>query len=246
MWDGSQWAIYDMHNSPLPVLSTGQDVGISAVEVDPFNNVWFGTRGRGAARLDGYNTWTLFSPSEGWTGPASIEAIGFDKKGSGWLASCNQPGGAHEILLGNSSRGIVTPGAGGVVYAPDRTGRIAFLPGAVNQPVAVTYQKADPASSPGYIAVRTFDLTAVVSGTTTPVTQFNKPYTMTMSYMPESLGFTDESTLGIYQQVGAAWQRLPTSQLDAARDRVEATLDHLSRFAVLGTIQQVYLPLLER
>jgi ABC-type cobalamin transport system ATPase subunit len=78
------------------------------------------------------------------------------------------------------------------------------------------------------------------------VTQFNKPYTMTLSYMPESLGFADESTLAIYQLVGAAWQRVPTSQLDAAQDRVEATLDHLSRFAVLGEIRQVFLPLLRR
>jgi streptogramin lyase len=35
--------------------------GVRSEDVDPNNSVWFGTRGKGVARLNGFDNWTLFS-----------------------------------------------------------------------------------------------------------------------------------------------------------------------------------------
>ena len=61
-------------------------------------------------------------------------------------------------------------------------------------------------------AVRLFDLSAVVSGTTTPVTEFLKPYTLTVRYTEDERGGALEETLARYWWDGSAWVREPSTQ----------------------------------
>lgn len=91
----------------------------------------------------------------------------------------------------------------------------------------------------GDIFVHLFDPSAVISGTTTPVTSFDKPYTI--SYMDAEKGAAIESTLTLYWWDGGQWVLEPTSRVDAAENRLTATPDHMTLFAVLGETKRVYL-----
>lgn len=54
---GNQWSLCDTTHPDCPILSDndGSDDGVRSVEVDPNNSVWFGTRGKDVARLNGFD-----------------------------------------------------------------------------------------------------------------------------------------------------------------------------------------------
>ena len=62
----------------------GQALPVTAVFNAPNNDLWVGTQGGGAARLDGVR-WTLYAPSPALTAP--LRGLGFSRDGAAWLGS---------------------------------------------------------------------------------------------------------------------------------------------------------------
>ena len=114
--------------------------------------------------------------------------------------------------------------------------------------VWVEYLEQLPSASPtgDLFGARFFDLSAIISGTTTPVTSTNKPYTITVNYTDREKGGAIEDTLGLYWWEGGQWTLEPTSSVDMANNRLTAHPDHMTLFAVLGETKRVYLPLVLR
>ena len=55
-----------------------------------------------------------------------------------------------------------------------------------------------------------------------------------------------EETLALYHWDGEAWAAEPSSQVDAAGNRITAMPDHFSTWAVWGETRRVFLPLVLR
>jgi hypothetical protein len=150
----------------------------------------------------------------------------------------------------------VIDSGGGSLLTPDGEVSLDFPPGAVAGDTTVTYDSdgstlrtgAAAASAPAddQVAIRTFDLSAVISGTTAPVTSFSKPYTLTLYYADEDCGPALEHTLGLYWWDGSTWLPEPSCQLYPDEDRLAASLDHMTLFAVMGQTRRCYLPLVLR
>ena len=80
----------------------------------------------------------------------------------------------------------------------------------------------------------------------TPVTRFSHTFTITVRYTDAEVTGKDESSLKVYywDTAASAWVALPTV-VDIDANTLTATLDHLTRFAVLGQQKRkVYLPLI--
>jgi hypothetical protein len=135
---------------------------------------------------------------------------------------------------------------GGALRMPDGRAELDFPPGTVAQTVTVTYADTVPSPAGELWGIRTFDLSAVVEGTTTPVTSFNEAYTATFTYSDEELGPAIEGILGLYWWDGSDWVPEPSSQVDELGNRLRAWPDHMTRFAILGETRWVFLPLVMR
>jgi len=150
---------------------------------------------------------------------------------------------------------VIGPG-GGSLLTPDGAAALDFPPGAVDEPTRVTYDSdgstlqagaaAALAPADDRVVIRAFDLSAVISGTTTPVRSFSEPYTVTLYYTDEDRGSAIESTLDLYWWDGSAWLPEPSCQLYQDEDRLMANLDHMTLFAVMGQTHPCYLPLVVR
>ncbi len=234
-WDGSHWTICDTRDPAcgLPPPTDSLDVGTKAVAVDAFNDVWFGTRGRGVARLSGTDDWTLYTTEEEWLGSNEIEGIDFDQRNHGWFAAF---GGAFEYAGESTASSSVNPAHGGAVYAPDRLAKASFGPGSVAITTTVTLDPKGSFALPGYYAAYAFDLSSA------PPVSFNKPYTVTVLYTEASIMPLAESDLGLYWWADEAWLAEPASSVDLENNRVTASLDHMSLFALLGEAEHAYLP----
>ena len=158
---------------------------------------------------------------------------------------------------------------GGTLYAPDGSTKLSFPAGAVDQDTTVTYSSPGSSSSqdlaiPGYtydssrqnnltadgeiVTIRLFDLSAAISGTTTPVLSFNLPYTLTLDYTFDDLRGADEDTLNLFWRDDDTWKQLSTASHDTQRDLLTFTLDHMTAFALKGEVVErfLYLPLAMR
>ena len=115
---------------------------------------------------------------------------------------------------------------------------LTFPPGAVAEPVLVVLLGQ----------VFTIDATANDGST---VTHFNQPFTLVVTYTDaEVLGIDEETlTLHYWHEGEQRWVAIPTT-VDAANNRLTATLDHLTIFAVLqGQVSnpaRIFLPLVQR
>jgi hypothetical protein len=136
---------------------------------------------------------------------------------------------------------------------------LSFPPGAVTSPVTVTNHLLQ---QPSYVlpgdrhALRSFSLDARNS-TGQPVTHFDKPYTMVISYTDEQVAAlgVDEADLNLAFWDGGAWVNvLPCAGcgVDTIGNRLTAVLDHFTEFALVGSTaagdgkRRVYLPVLQR
>ena len=158
---------------------------------------------------------------------------------------------------------------GGTLYAPDGSTKLSFPAGAADQDTTVTYSSPGSSSSqdlaiPGYtydssrqnnltadgeiVTIRLFDLSAAISGTTTPVLSFNLPYTLTLDYTFDDLRGADEDTLNLFWRDDDTWKQLSTASHDTQRDLLTFTLDHMTAFALKGEVVErfLYLPLAMR
>ncbi len=149
----------------------------------------------------------------------------------------------------------ISPGQGGTLTAPDGRVEITFPPAAVSQTVTVTYtQRLAPAEYTGALlpAGNAFALEAVgASGQ--PVTQFERPFTLTLHYTDDDWqrpGIPAEGNLNLYNWNAASnsWIPVPSISQDSAANVLVASLDHLTEFALLGSVMKegyaAYLPVI--
>jgi hypothetical protein len=69
---------------------------------------------------------------------------------------------------------------------------------------------------------------------------------VTVDYTDEDRATAIEDTLGLYWRDGGQWVLEGTSSVEITVNRVTATPDHMTLFAVLGETNRVYLPLVMR
>ncbi|MDW8003170.1 MAG: hypothetical protein RMJ39_11075, partial [Deltaproteobacteria bacterium] len=94
---------------------------------------------------------------------------------------------------------------------------------------------------------RTFEITAVYSGTGQPAQLASGgAYTISIHYTDAEKGPIIEDTLALYWWDGNQWVREPSSVVDADANTVTATPGHFSLWAVLGEARRVFLPLVFR
>lgn len=135
---------------------------------------------------------------------------------------------------------------GGYLATPDENIEIVFPAGAVDQTTVVTYTEQSALPSGEWWGVHFFDLRAVISGTTTPVTSFDPAYGVFVHYGGLGLGPAIEDSLGLYWWDGGQWVLENTSQVDSANDVLTASVNHMTAFAILGESQRLFLPRVER
>ncbi len=149
----------------------------------------------------------------------------------------------------------VSPDQGGALTAPDGRVEITFPPSAVSQTVTVTYtQRSSPAEYTGSLlpAGNAFAFQAAeASGQ--PVTQFERPFTLTLHYTDDDWqrpGIPAEGNLNLYHWSAASsqWVMVPRISHDTVANVLVASLDHLTEFALLGSVTKegyaAYLPVI--
>jgi hypothetical protein len=136
---------------------------------------------------------------------------------------------------------VVTP-VGGTVQTPSGDIGLDFPPGSVDQDTWVSIGPAPSFATEGLVGLRFFDLTAEEVAASDPVTAFDPPYTLTVDYGASGHGTAVEATLGLYWWDGGQWQLEATSHVDLTDQRVSATPNHMTRFALLGETRRVFLP----
>jgi hypothetical protein len=238
--NGSQYSLCDTADPscPIPSDNVGGDDGVRSVAVDPDNNIWFGTRGQGVARLNGFDDWTLYSSDgESWLGGNDVEDIDFSAAGDGWFGTSNS---AWLFRPASSASAEITPADGGKVSAPDGRAKATFPAGSVAKATTVTWLSQETFTGAGQLGVYAFDLTP------DPVTTFNTPYTLTVLYSDANISPAKEGTLGLYWWNGSQWVVEPTSNTDTTNKRITAAPDHMSLFAVIGEVEQILLPVVVR
>jgi len=177
----------------------------------------------------------------------------------------NIDGGIHFLLqkafdyTGNESDWTITYDfcyalAEGYVFPTEDTEITATLPDSNNQ---VTLQLPagmhdDPlkimvydgtANTPPVADFRmlgtSFGLEAISATTNENIKNFNKPYTIRVTYTDEDVADIDPTTLKIYYRnpETGEWEALPTSTVDTVNRVVTATIDHMSEYGVMGLRQ---------
>jgi ligand-binding sensor domain-containing protein len=248
-WNGAGWSFCDV-NDPACGLYPDEELadnglqsvsldarlaenGLRSVAVDANNNVWFGSRGRGVARLDGFDDWTLYTTEDEWLGSAEIEGIDFDQKNIGWFATF---GGVSIFAAETSASEKITPASGGEITTPDRRAKASFPAGSVSVTSTLTIETKGSFPTAGGYAAYSFDLSA------SPPIAINQPYTLTILYTEANLFPLSSGDIQIAWWDGGQWIPEPTSSLDAANNRFIATPDHMSLFALVGEMEHIYLP----
>lgn len=146
----------------------------------------------------------------------------------------------------------VTPEAGGVLNVVDSTRSMTatFLAGAVSSPVSLVWNLDAAGSLPvgKRLAGAAFSLSAL-DGAGKVVTQFAKPFKLVIHYTLDDLQGIDEASLGLYiwNATLSKWD-LQAAVLDTVNNTLSISLDHLSRFAVLGDAagMSIYLPVVRK
>lgn len=142
---------------------------------------------------------------------------------------------ANLLLAGTPTPASTTisPVSGGTLTNNNGSLQLTFPPGAVSEPITVTYQPLTVSGPPGAVGLASFALTAAsASG---PVTQFGTTITITVTYNPAQLGGLPESKIQIYFQQGDGnWVALKTT-VDPVRRTAMATVDHFTVFGVFAS-----------
>jgi len=240
-YDGSHWTVCDVEDAscPLSEITGSPDAGMRSVAIDEYNNKWFGTRhNRGVGRFDGHGDWTIFTQTEDpWLTTSDIEAIEFDVLGNGWFAGSS----ISQYIVPGSSSGYVLSSSGGTVHSPDRLAKADFPGGSLSQDTEVTITPANSPPTGHRLGVYIFDMSAVVSGTTTPVSTTNDAYSVTVKYTSQTKQAAIEDTIGLYSWDGSEWVD-EGGTLDTETREVSATLDHMTYFALLGDSHLSFVP----
>ncbi|MDD5318643.1 MAG: peptidoglycan-binding protein [Candidatus Pacebacteria bacterium] len=73
-----------------------------------------------------------------------------------------------------------------------------------------------------------------ITGTSTSLSTFSTPLTVTMTYDPSALGSTDQNSLVIYRNDGGSWQALTSCTVDTSNHTVSCPTSNFSTFAIFG------------
>lgn len=145
---------------------------------------------------------------------------------------------------GNPISIVISPSNGGLLTTPDGV-LLNFPPGAVDAPTTVSYYyQSVPAHpyDPLAFAGISFRMAAVEIGGG-PITTFNIPYTMMLTYEDADLhaaGINDENTLNIFHWNSSTWVGImpcvPPSDcyINTGNNRVVVRVNFTAEFALLG------------
>jgi ELWxxDGT repeat protein len=145
----------------------------------------------------------------------------------------------------------VTPAGGGQLRSLDGRVQLSFPAGATSSALTVSIAPlAQPSQPLGERQGRySFTLEARDAGGGL-VTQFSKPYVLTVSYSDAEVSGLFEPEINLAYWNGSAWvYLLPCIEcsLDTTNNRITVQLNHFTEFAVLGAAERrVYLPLTRR
>jgi hypothetical protein len=144
---------------------------------------------------------------------------------------------------------VISP-AGGTLISPSGVVTANFPAGSVTTDTLVTYTPITESLTASSVGMRYFDLSAERASDGTPVTSFDPPYTLIVSYADLDLGVASEDTLALFYWDGSQWTGESTSTLDMEAKQVTATPNHMTKFALFAEVKiiswKVYLPLLSR
>lgn len=237
-YDGSAWQSFSDEEIGLPHLYTWR---AWPQGLDRAGNLWVVAsdgipRYGGVSRFDG-TTWTGYRQADGLLEPPAFH-LGVDEDNHIWFIG---GAGVSEFYdPWQPTQTTITPDSGGKLISADGSTTVEFPAGAVAQDTVVTYTPMQPSPAGELAGIgHFFDLSATPAG-------FLKAYTVTVEYTDEELCGAIEDTLGLYWRDGGEWLLEPTSGVQVAENRVTATLDHMTLFAVLGQTHRVYLPLVMR
>jgi ligand-binding sensor domain-containing protein len=244
-YDGLSWQTYGWTTMDLthPYTWIARPRGL-----DGTGNLWViasdsHPRYGGVSRFDG-TTWTGYRQADGLLEPPKFE-IATDPDNHVWFTTGF---GASEFFdPWQPTQTLVTPGSGGKLTSADGSTTVEFPAGAVAQDTLVTLTPMQPSASAPLVGIgHFFDLSAAAARAMAPAVDFAKPYTLTVHYTDEDRATAIEDTLGLYWWDGGQWLPEGTSSVDPGTNRVTATPDHMTLFAVLGETNRVYLPLVMR
>ena len=191
----------------------------------------------GLSRFDGTD-WTSYRATDGVIEPPSEMTI--EHSGRVWF--WGSKGFSIYSNLWQPQKRTLFPEQSKVILSIDGSTSVTFPQGAVSQITTITYTTTQATSTGSLTGIgHFFDMSAVISGTNTPVTSFNKTYTITVEYTDVQRGPAIESTLSLYSWNGSSWSPVPSNR-DPVNNVVTAVLDHMTRFAVLGETYRSYLP----
>ena len=157
---------------------------------------------------------------------------------------CSSIGGCSIPSPAPSSASIVEPisPAGSIVTFDNETVQVVFPAEAVFSPVSVVYLPQAKTGINGFKVVRLFSLEAYTGDCTwQKFTDFNKPVSIQVSYLPEEVAGIDRRALRLYYFNNALnqWVVLP-SAIDPATDSV--TVNELNYFTLHFTLFALMAP----
>ncbi len=151
---------------------------------------------------------------------------------------------------------ILTPGAAHDLIASDSSAVFHFESGAVAENTQVSYKELPPTSAPvselpianantGLYTMRQFELTAVISDTSTPLASFNNNYQLKLYYSPRELALITggNDNLQLYQWDGSGWQQAGDTYGSSSENVLYIYANLTGRFAILGPTNTIYLPI---
>ena len=152
---------------------------------------------------------------------------------------------------------IITPDAAQDLIASDSSAVFHFAMGSVDGNTRVSYKELPPTGTPSReilgianadpsnYTMRQFELTAVISGTTTSLASFNSDYQLKLSYSPQEIGpiIGGNNNVQLYHWDGSGWQQVGSTTGSSSDNMLTIYANLTGRFAILGPTYHLYLPL---
>ncbi|MBN2148315.1 MAG: hypothetical protein JW726_13080 [Anaerolineales bacterium] len=231
-YNGSTWTAYSLttmgHTLPFGWYArlAGEDADGNIWVILMDNNL---THGR-LSRFNG-TTWTAFTHADGIIEPPGAMTV--DHLNRVWFAGFRGFSIFYDSMQPTGT--LVSPLEGGELTSSDTSTHVVFPAGSFATDVLVTLTPTQTVNAESLVGIgHAFELSAVISGTTTPVSETLIPYTLTVRYTGDEVWGINESGLAIYRWDGGEWVMEPNSSLDRAANLVAAQPAHLGLFAVLG------------
>ncbi|MDH4207891.1 MAG: hypothetical protein OEV76_03360 [Anaerolineae bacterium] len=244
-YNGSTWTDYSRSTMGFPDAPFSWLASLAGL--DGSGNLWARVMGSdlavgGITRFDG----TDWTPYRRWEGVLEVPFdMAVDNYGRVWFTSQLGINMFYDPAQSTQAAAMVAPASDGKLTSIDGSTSVIVPGNSVSQNTIVTYTPIGPsATDPLEDIGHFFNLSAVISGTDTPVTSFSPNYTVTVNYAGENTEAVQNDTLGLYWWEGGQWNLEPTSAVDTANHLVTASPSHMTLFAVLGEgWRYTYVPL---